>query len=488
MEDGLDNFQEKKQYLASTYSDVSESDWFYENVKRAYEYGLMIGDNANTFRPYENVTLAEAITLASRLHSVYYTGSDNFESSNPWYQTYVDYATANGILYTTYRDYNCAATRADFAIILSSALPGDVLEEVNQVSDGDIPDVKAGDVCGAAVYKLYRAGILVGNDMEGTFFPNSNIRRCEVATIVSRMVIRCLRIGHDHKLTYHEAVAATIDTPGNVEYWHCDYCGNNFADENATTILETTEISITNHTEEMIPGKEPTCTEPGLSEGKKCAVCGEILVEPEVDPALGHDWDEGVVTVQPTYTKKGEKIFTCLRCGETKTEDIPEIEDQSDSPTDFPDENTPSTGTEEGVESGYTFNNPTFVIEKKSATRGEKSVAVTVAVKNNPGIASVGMMVSYDDGLKLEDIVYNDDIGGSYMLPQTMGNPVKLIWVSLTDVTDDWVLATLYFNVKEDAALGYHQIAATYDEEDVFDETMNDVSFDIIYGSICVVE
>lgn len=32
------------------------------------------------------------------------------------------------------------------------------------------------------------------------------------------------------------------------------------------------------HTEVSIPGREATCTEEGLTEGKKCSVCGEILV------------------------------------------------------------------------------------------------------------------------------------------------------------------------------------------------------------------
>lgn len=32
------------------------------------------------------------------------------------------------------------------------------------------------------------------------------------------------------------------------------------------------------HTEEVIPGKAPTCTEPGLTEGKKCSFCGTLLV------------------------------------------------------------------------------------------------------------------------------------------------------------------------------------------------------------------
>lgn len=41
------------------------------------------------------------------------------------------------------------------------------------------------------------------------------------------------------------------------------------------------------HTEAVDKAVEPTCTETGLTEGKRCSVCGEVLVEQEVVPALG---------------------------------------------------------------------------------------------------------------------------------------------------------------------------------------------------------
>lgn len=42
--------------------------------------------------------------------------------------------------------------------------------------------------------------------------------------------------------------------------------------------------------EEILPGKEPTCTETGLTEGKKCTSCGETLVEQQVIPVVDHDY------------------------------------------------------------------------------------------------------------------------------------------------------------------------------------------------------
>ena len=64
----------------------------------------------------------------------------------------------------------------------------------------------------------------------------------------------------------------------------------------------------------------PTCTEQGYTT-HTCA-CGDSYVDTYVD-ALGHAWDNGKVTKEPTETETGVKTFTCTRCGETKTEVIP---------------------------------------------------------------------------------------------------------------------------------------------------------------------
>lgn len=42
------------------------------------------------------------------------------------------------------------------------------------------------------------------------------------------------------------------------------------------------------HTEEGIPGKAATCTEPGLTEGKKCLVCGKVLEEQQEITTIDH--------------------------------------------------------------------------------------------------------------------------------------------------------------------------------------------------------
>ena len=66
----------------------------------------------------------------------------------------------------------------------------------------------------------------------------------------------------------------------------------------------------------------PTCTAKGYTT-HTCA-CGDSYVDTYTD-ALGHAWDNGKVTKQPTEAETGIKTYTCTLCGETKTETIPKL-------------------------------------------------------------------------------------------------------------------------------------------------------------------
>lgn len=72
----------------------------------------------------------------------------------------------------------------------------------------------------------------------------------------------------------------------------------------------------------ILEGVSATCTQDGLTEGKKCADCGLIIVPQEKISASGHEMDDGVITKKQTCTEKGIKTFTCTKCGYTQTEDI----------------------------------------------------------------------------------------------------------------------------------------------------------------------
>lgn len=180
-------FPKADTYQSGRFSDVAAGKWYAAPVAKAYELGLMEGTSATKFSPHGNVTLAETITMAARIHSIYYTGAESFKPSGAWYQVYLDYALKNGIIdQATYKsDMNKAATRAQVAAIFANALPADGFIAINTVSA--IPDVKTTDGCGPAVYKLYKAGVLAGSDAKGTFHPTYTITRAEAAAIAGRM-------------------------------------------------------------------------------------------------------------------------------------------------------------------------------------------------------------------------------------------------------------------------------------------------------------
>lgn len=63
----------------------------------------------------------------------------------------------------------------------------------------------------------------------------------------------------------------------------------------------------------------PTCEKEGIV----LFVCGDCGAErTETAAALGHRWDEGVVSTQPNCTEEGVRIYTCKVCGKTKEEPI----------------------------------------------------------------------------------------------------------------------------------------------------------------------
>lgn len=76
------------------------------------------------------------------------------------------------------------------------------------------------------------------------------------------------------------------------------------------------------HEEVVSKAVAPTCTTTGLTEGRKCSRCDVVFAAQKVVPALGHDWDDGVITGGSSCTADGVKTFTCKTCGETKTEVI----------------------------------------------------------------------------------------------------------------------------------------------------------------------
>ena len=103
----------------------------------------------------------------------------------------------------------------------------------------------------------------------------------------------------------------TETTPGERTHT-CAVCG-----QTKTEIIPATGA----HTFVFTKAVAPTCTEAGY-DLYTCRDCG-ASEQRNSKPALGHKWDSGTVTAEPTEKDPGTMTYTCTICGQTKTEVIP---------------------------------------------------------------------------------------------------------------------------------------------------------------------
>ena len=129
----------------------------------------------------------------------------------------------------------------------------------------------------------------------------------------------------------------------------------------------------------------PTCTAKGYTT-HTCA-CGDSYVDTYVD-ALGHAWDNGTVTKQPTATETGIKTYTCTRCSATKTETIPAGSCPSAGFTDVPGEgNWAHAGIDYCVASGLMSGVGGNLFAPKMTTTRAQIVQILYNLEGEPKVS-----------------------------------------------------------------------------------------------------
>ena len=99
-----------------------------------------------------------------------------------------------------------------------------------------------------------------------------------------------------HTEVVDAAVAATCTETGLTEGKHCSVCGE-------VLVKQETVVAL-GHTEVIDEAVAPDCTNTGLTEGKHCSVCNEVLDAQTVVAALGHT-EEIDAAVAPDCTNTG---------------------------------------------------------------------------------------------------------------------------------------------------------------------------------------
>ena len=185
-------------------------------------------------------------------------------------------------------------------------------ENINALGHKDNEGDFKCDVCGAKLCTDHVAGeAKIENEKEATCTETGSydsVVYCSVCGyVMSRETVTTPAKGHTEEAV--PGKAATCTETGLTDGKKCSVCGE--------TLAAQEEIAALGHTEEAVPGKAATCTETGLTDGKKCSVCGETLVAQEEIKALGHT-EEVVPGKAATCTEAGlTDGKKCSVCGET---------------------------------------------------------------------------------------------------------------------------------------------------------------------------
>ena len=178
---------------------------------------------------------------------------------------------------------------------------------------------------------------------------------------------------------------ASCSEKGLTEGKKCSLCGE--------ILVAQQETPIKDHTEETVPGSDASCTETGLTEGKRCADCGITLVEQQEIPLKDHT-EEIIPGKDATCTDNGlTEGKKCSVCGETLVprEEIP--------PVAHTEEVVPGrapTCTETGLTEGKHCSVCGEVLKEQETVKALGHVAGETVVKNNvdPTCTATG---SYDN-------------------------------------------------------------------------------------------
>lgn len=204
------------------FTDVSEGAWYRDAVAALYEYDLTEGTGADSYSPEANVTLAELVAFSARI-----TASERGETiaahkaGETWYEPSVRYLKELGLLGEEFDGhFTESATRAQAAGILSAALREERCDDrntdavtVGYAARRYITDVNDYTPYQGEILRLYKQGIVGGVDAQGSFCPDGQLKRSEVAALLVRIIDRSARLTLDWgTLPYRSAVGTSWAT------------------------------------------------------------------------------------------------------------------------------------------------------------------------------------------------------------------------------------------------------------------------------------
>ncbi|MBE6635045.1 MAG: C-type lectin domain-containing protein [Ruminococcaceae bacterium] len=121
----------------------------------------------------------------------------------------------------------------------------------------------------------------------------------------------------EHTEVVDASVTPTCTAPGLTEGKHCSACGE--------VLIAQTELPPLNHQTVIDEAVAQTCTENGLTSGMHCSVCNTVVVAQEVIPA-SHIYGEWISISEPDCFLDGERQRVCIMCENVDADVIPHLE------------------------------------------------------------------------------------------------------------------------------------------------------------------
>ena len=191
--DGIELFAkfEKVQAPALPFSDVKETDWFYEGVKYVFEKNMVKGITETVYAPDNTLTRATLVTLLYRMENQPQAPANTFADvlSGAWYESAVAWASANGVVLGVGEGLfapDADITREQIAVILykyTKLKGGDVSKTADLTAFTDAADVS--DWAKDALSWAVAEGLIQGMG-ENTVAPTATANRAQIAAILTR--------------------------------------------------------------------------------------------------------------------------------------------------------------------------------------------------------------------------------------------------------------------------------------------------------------
>lgn len=129
--------------------------------------------------------------------------------------------------------------------------------------------------------------------------------KCEDPATCTKAECGYVKPAGQHSWNDGEVTTPATCTTDGVKTYTCKVCSE----------TKTETIKASGHTVVEDAAKEPTCTETGLTAGKHCSVCNEVLEAQTVIPAKGHSMTKTEAKAATCTEAGNSEYYTCGNCG-----------------------------------------------------------------------------------------------------------------------------------------------------------------------------